>query len=112
MKLTALKKLCDKMAPAPWGSYDSGFPRYPGVVNANGTPVVHAYSLSEDSGLDHPEIAEFISAARNALPTLIAVAEAAELFRQVCPTDETDKDLTYQARLTPLFKALDDLENM
>lgn len=86
MKLADLKKLCDEATPGPWVTVDDGF--HAGVGRkqhneerkARGNKYwAHADVCGGDSheGYFTGPDADFIAAAREALPKLIAVAEAA-----------------------------------
>lgn len=85
MKLEELKKLCQDITPGPWkydwGNWEVEGPppnRYPicSMTPDNRRAPFHGQAQNHvDSGAD----GEFIAAARNMLPKLIAVAEAASL---------------------------------
>lgn len=71
MNLEDLKKLCQEATPGPWGLKEHGLvsSSFPNSCGEN-------YQIAGD--IDEQD-ADFIAAAREALPKLIAVAEAARV---------------------------------
>jgi hypothetical protein len=70
MKLDELQRLCDQATPGPW---DGNTLR--GIIDLQYAPAGHCTGMT---WLSHD--ANFIAAARTALPKLIAVAKAAKLI--------------------------------
>lgn len=71
MKIEEIRKLCDAAAPGPWSMARSG------TCGAQATYRLSA-SFTDRGGMRRQD-AEFCAAARELMPKLLAVAEAAKL---------------------------------
>lgn len=102
MKLEDLKKLCDEATPGPWGSRMNPW-TYRGTVDAKGEHVASTTRFEDG---------DFMAAAREALPKLIAVAEAADAMREeLLDAHDADPYIVKAASIAAFDTALAALES-